>query len=52
MKTKLEFSFGKRKVTKKFYFFYCPLLKTTMKRERFIFFWWIGPYYWTCRKVV
>lgn len=52
MKKKLQFTFGKRAYSrKKFYFFYRPLTKSTMKQEGFIFFWWIGPYFWTCHKV-
>ena len=48
---KLEFSLGKRQVNqRKFYFFYNPLLKETMQTEGFVFFWWIGPYYFTCRR--
>lgn len=52
MKTKLKFSFGKRKYnTKKFYFFYRPLSKATMKQERLVFFYWIGPYFLACHKI-
>lgn len=47
----MKFSFGKRAVhPHKFYFFYSPLLKETMKENNFVFFWWIGPYYFTCRR--
>lgn len=52
MKKKYVFSFGKRACNpKKFYFFYSPLLKETMQKHSFVFFWWIGPWFWSCRKV-
>lgn len=52
MKKKYIFTFAKRKVHKnKFYFFYRPLTKETMRQEKFVFFWWIGPYLWACQKV-
>lgn len=51
MKKKYIFSFGKRRYgVKKFYFFYSPMFKETMRQEGFVFFWWIGPYFWACQK--
>ena len=50
--TKLKFSCGKRSFNKKkFYFFHRPMSKSTMKQEGFVFFYWIGPWFFTCHKV-
>ena len=41
--------FGKRAYgTKRFRWFYSPMLKETMKRENFVFFWWIGWHWYLC----
>lgn len=43
-----KFSIGKRlHGTKKFRFFYCPLLKETRKKY-FWFFWWFGKHWYVC----
>ena len=50
--TRLKFSYGKRWFSpKRFYFFYQPMSKSTMKQEGFLFFYWIGPWFFACQKV-
>ena len=51
MKKKFLFSLGKRAYRKdKFYFFHKPLRKETMLQEKFLFFYWIGPWFVACQK--
>ena len=40
---KFTISMGKRwRPSKKFHWFHCPLLDSSMKEGKYILFWWIG----------